>query len=396
MLFDLVITGGRVLDPGRDVDALLDVAVSDGRIAALRAGIDPSEATRTIDAKGRLVVPGLIDAHTHLFEHGLDSGVDPDLAGVRSGVTTVVDAGSCGSATYDGFHHLVASRAQTRVFSMLHLARTGLATFPTMPEIRDASDVDFEATVATVERHRGQILGIKVRAVGDAVRTMGVDLIKLAQRAAAETRTGIMVHIGDPVFRVEPTLTQQLLPLLEPGDIVSHLYTGAPGKVLDSHNRVLPELLEARDKGVVFDIGHGRFNMNFEVAQRLLDQGVAPLTISTDMTLQGREGVVKCMTQTMNEFLALGYSLTDVVRMATYNPARVVGQQQELGTLAEGTAADVTILEEVSGDWSYLDSQGQTLRGAKALRPVLCFKDGRQFSVDYGPFPWGWLPNPQE
>ena len=396
MPFDLVITGGRVLDPGRNMDALLDVAVSDGRIAALRNGVDSAEATRTIDAKGRLVVPGLIDAHTHLFEHGLDSGVDPDLAGVRSGVTTVLDAGSCGSATYEGFHQLVAPRVQTRVFSMLHLARTGLATFPSTPEIRDSSDVDFEATVAMVERHRGQILGIKVRAVGDAVRTMGVELIKLAQRAAAESGTGIMVHIGDPVFRVEPALTQQLLPLLKPGDIVSHLYTGAPGKVLDSRNRVLPELLEARDKGVVFDIGHGRFNMNFEVAQRLLDQGVNPFTISTDMTLQGREGIVKCMTHTMNEFLALGYSLTDVIRMSTYNPARVVGQQQELGTLAEGTAADVTILEEVAGDWSYLDSQGQTLRGATALRPVLCFKDGRQFSVDYGPFPWGWLPNPQE
>ena len=278
---------------------------------------------------------------------------------------------------------------------MLHLARTGLATFPGTPEIRDSTDIDFQGTVAVLERHRSKILGIKVRAVGAAVRTMGVDLIKLAQSAGAEGGTGIMVHIGDPVFRVEPTLTRQLLPLLQPGDIVSHLFTGAPGKVLDSQNRVLPELLEARDKGVIFDIGHGRFNMDFEVAKRLLDQNVEPFNISTDITLQGRNGIVKCMTHTMNEFLALGYSLTEVIRMSTYNPANIIGQQEELGTLAEGTTADLTILESVTGDWSFVDSQGQKIRGTIALRPVLCFRDGNQFSLDYGPFPWGWLPNPQ-
>ena len=393
MPFDLVISGGRVLDPGRGVDAQLDVAVTDGRIAAVRQRIAPAGAARTIDARGRLVVPGLIDVHTHLFEHGTDIGTDPDMAGVRSGVTTVVDAGSCGSATYEGFHRLVLPNAHTRIFSMLHLARGGLAF---MPEIRDAHDVDMDGIIATVERHRGAILGIKVRAVGPAVSVMGVELIRMARQAAAQTNTRVMVHIGDPLFRVEPPLTRSLLPLLEPGDIVTHVYTGAPGKVLDERNRPLPELLEARDRGVVFDIAHGRFNLNFEVAQRLLDLGIVPLTISTDMTPQGREGTVKCMTHVMNKFLALGFSLHDVVRMATWNPAGLVGMQQELGTLDEGTAADITILEQVTGGWTYEDSQGQTILGATALRPVLCFKGGEQFSVDYGPFPWGWLPNPQE
>jgi dihydroorotase len=393
VLFDLLITGGRVIDPGRGVDEQLDVAVSNGRIAALRSGIDPSETVRRVDARGRLVVPGLIDVHTHVFEHGTSIGIDPDMAGVRSGVTTVVDAGSCGCDTYEGFHNLVATRCQTRVLSMLHLARTGLAS---MPELRDDQDVDLDATVATVERHREDIVGIKVRAVGPAVRRMGVDLIKLARRAANETRTKVMVHIGDPLFRVKPTLTQDLLPLLEPGDIVTHLYTGAPGKVLDEHNHVLPELLEARDRGVVFDIAHGRYNFNFDVARRLMDQGVMPLTISTDITPGGRDDMLKSMTHTMNKFLALGCSLTDVVRMSTYHAAGLIGQQHELGTLAEGTTADITILEDVGGDWTYQDSQGQTIRGAKAVRPVLCFKDGVQFSVEYGPFPWGWLPNPQE
>ena len=393
MSYDLVITGGRVIDPGRDVDSQLDVAVSGGRIAAVGPDIDSAHAERTVDARGKLVVPGLIDAHTHLFWHGTAVGMDPDLAGVRSGVTTVVDAGSCGSATYDGFHELVASTATTRVLSLLHLAQTGLAT---MPEIRDMADVDMEATAVTMERYRGQILGINVRAVGPAVLEMGTELIKLARKAADASKTRVMVHIGDPLFKVDPPLTQRLLPLLQPGDIVTHIFTGQIGRVLDANNRVLPELLEARDRGVVFDIAHGRFNMDFGVAGRLLDQGVMPLTISTDLTPAGRDGVVKSMTNTMSKFLALGFSLNEVVRMSTWGPAGLVGMQDELGTLAEGTIADITILEEVRGEWSYLDSFDRPLKGTKALQPVLCFKDGTQYSVDYGPFPWGWLPNAQE
>ena len=393
MPYDLVITGGRVIDPGRSLDAQLDLAVENGRIAALGQALPVPESARTIDARGKLVAPGLIDVHTHLYEHATAVGTNPDLAGVRSGVTTLLDAGSGGSGTYEGFQQRVIPISHTRIFSLLHLGRGGLAF---APEIRDSQDVDMDGTIATVERHRGTILGIKVRAVGPAVNTMGVELVRLARRAAAETRTRVMVHIGDPQYRVYPPLTQRLLPLLEPGDIVTHMYTGALGRVLDGQNRVLPEMLEARDKGVVFDVGHGRFNFNFETSQRLLDQGVLPLTVSTDITAQGREGIVKSMTHVMNKFLALGFSLTDVIRMSTYEPAGIVGMQQELGTLAEGTIADVTLLEQTTGDWTYTDSQGERLTGSMALRPVLCFKGGRQFSVDYGPFPWGWLPNPQE
>ena len=393
MSYDLVISGGRVIDPGRDIDATLDVAVSGGRIAVVAGHIDTAEAARWVDARGKLVTPGLIDVHTHLFEHGTEIGMNPDVAGVRSGVTTVVDAGSCGCGTYEGFHHYVFPRSHTRILAMLHIARTGLAYFP-KAEVRGDDDIDIGATVAMVEKFRGEILGIKVRAVGPSVVSMGVDLIKKAREAASESGTRVMVHIGDPHFSVEPTLTQRLLPLMEPGDIVTHVYTGAPGKVLDGANKVLPELIEAQERGVIFDIAHGRFNMNFDVAKRLLDQGVVPLTISTDLTPAGREDMLKSMNHTMNKFLALGFSLHDVIRMSTYNAAGLIGYQEELGSLAEGTIADITLLEEVTGGWTYLDSQGQSLDGAKALKPVMCFKDGEQFSVDYGPFPWGWLPNP--
>ena len=391
MAYDLVITGGRVIDPGRDVDASLDVAISGGRIAKVAAGIDPSEAARSIDARGRIVTPGLIDVHAHIFEHGIDNGLDPDLAGVRSGVTTIVDAGSAGSALYDGFHEHVITKAKTRVLANIHIARTGLAF---MPEARDADDIDLEGTIATANRYKGEIIGVKVRACGPAVGALGIDYIKTAITAARESGVRLMVHIGDPTWNVDPTITQRLLPLLEADDLLTHLYTGAPGKALDDARNVLPELADAKERGVIFDPAHGRMNMSFEVAKRMMDQGILPDSISTDITKPGRAGVVKSMTHTMSKFLAMGFSLNDVIRMSTYSPAGFIGYGADLGTLAEGTAADIAVMSVEQGSWTFEDALGASLAGDTALQPVLTFKDGEQVAVDYGPFPWGWLPNP--
>jgi dihydroorotase len=156
---------------------------------------------------------------------------------------------------------------------------------------------------------------------------------------------------------------------------------------------VLPELVDAKERGVQFDPAHGRFNMSFEVAKRMMEQGIRPASISTDITKPGYGGVVKSMTHTMSKFLALGYSLNDVIRMSTFNPAGLIGMQADLGTLAVGTTADVTILEETQGKWTFDDALGASLAGDKAVHPVLTFREGEQVAVDYGPFPWGWLPN---
>lgn len=392
MPFDLVITGGRVLDPGRGVDGVMDVAISGGAIAQVAPRIDAPDAKRTIDARRKLVAPGLIDVHAHIYHLGISNGLDPDLAGVRSGVTTLVDAGSAGSANYAGFHHHVIAKAQTRVLTNIHIARTGLAF---MPEARDATDVELGATIDTVAEHPGEIIGVKVRACGPAVSSLGIDYIKLALTAAREAGVRLMVHIGDPQGQIPENvhITRDLIPLLEPGDLLTHLYTGAPGKALDNANRILPELAEAKERGVAFDPAHGRYNLSFDVAHRMLEQGILPQSISTDITAPGRMGAVKSMTHTMSKFLALGFSLTDVIRMSTFNPADLIGMQEQLGTLAEGTVADIAILEEVSGEWTFRDSENAELRGTKALQPVLTIKAGEMVSVDYGPFPWGWLPN---
>ena len=388
MTYDLVIRGGRLIDPGRGVDAPMDVAISGDRIARLAPQVDVAEAAQWIDATGKLVVPGLIDLHAHVYHHGARNGLDPDVAGVRSGVTTIVDAGSAGSANYDGFHHHVISGAKTRVLTNIHIARHGLAH---IPEAATLEDVDVDATVATVARSP-EIVGVKVRACGPAVESAGLAYIELAARAARAAGVRLMVHIGDANFGRSERITRELLPLLEPGDLLTHLYTGAPGKALDESGKVLPELLEAHDRGVAFDAAHGRFNLSFEVAYRMMDQGVVPLTISTDITGPGRLGPVRSMTHTMSKFLALGFSLGDVIRMSTHNPAHLLGEGDELGTLAEGTVADVTVLEAVEGDWSFQDAAEARVRGTTALRPVLTLRAGEPVAPDYGPFPWGWLP----
>ena len=390
MAYDVVITGGRVMDPGRGVDALLDVAIQDGKIAKVATTIDPSEATRSIDASDRIVVPGLIDIHAHIFEHGVGNGLDPDLAGIHSGVTTLVDGGSAGSANYESFHHHIIGTAKTRVLANIHIANTGLAQ---SPEARDAGDVDVDATIAMVNRYKGEIIGVKIRACGPAVATMGLDYINTAVTAARESGVRLMVHIGDPQWNVDPTITARLLPLLQADDLVTHLYTGAPGKVLDANRNVLPELVDAHARGVGFDPAHGRWNISFEVAKRMMAQGVLPDSISTDITKPGRLSIVKSMTHVMSKFLALGFSLTDVIRMSTFVPAGFIHMQDDLGTLAEGTTADIAILSIAQGQWTYEDADGVSLAGDTALEPVLTFKGGEQHAVDYGPFPWGWLPN---
>ncbi len=387
-MYDVVLRGGRVIDPGNGIDDILDVAVAGDRIARVAPTIDQAEAQRWVDVGGKLVVPGLIDIHAHVYHHGARNGLDPDLAGVESGVTAVVDAGSAGSATYEGFHHHVVTRAKTTVFTNIHIARYGIAH---VPEAYTLDDIDIDATVETIARYP-EIVGVKVRACGPVVETQGMAYLEAAVQAARQADVRLMVHIGDANFGRSAGITRRLLPLLEAGDLLTHVYTGAPGRAVDDDGTVLPELWEAQRRGVILDPAHGRYNFSFEVARMMIDQGVFPFTVSTDITRPGR-GVVGSMTHTMGRFLALGFSLTEVVRMSTHNPAEVLGEAHDLGTLSEGTVADLAVLEVADGTWWFRDGEGAWLEGRQALRPILTFKSGEQISPDYGPFPGGWFPD---
>jgi dihydroorotase len=390
-MYDLLLAGGRVLDPANGLDGMLDVAVQDGRIALVAPAIPRAEARRVIEVAGRLVTPGLIDVHCHVYDGVAPLAVHPDLAGVRAGVTTVVDAGTAGCATFGAFPRYIIPASETEVIPLLHICRTGLST---NPDIIAERSIDLDGTLRVAETHRGLIRGIKARMVSPALEILGMEMPRLAKRAARESGLPLMVHIGDTEKRYDPMVIRQLLPLLEPGDIVTHLFTANPGGVLGPDGKLVPEARELADRGVWLDTAHGRLNFGFDVGRRVLDQGLVPHCISTDLTVPGRANTVHSLVEMMTRFLGLGFTLEEVVAMVTINPARAIGVHERLGTLGAGRQADVSVLEVRSGRWTVHDTLGASLRVDRAVVPVLAVKRGRVFEPEWGPHPWGWEPEP--
>jgi dihydroorotase len=389
-MYDLVLKGGTVLDPSTKLDGKQDVAVEAGKIVRIAPDIPGTEATRTIDVTGRLVVPGLIDLHAHVFEGVNRTGVHPDLAGVLAGVTTIVDAGSAGAATFAAFPRHIIPNCHTEVLPFLHICQTGLAT---NPDIIAESSVDVEDTVRVVKESKGLIRGIKARMVSPALEIMGMEMPKLAKRAARESGIKLMVHIGDTEKRYDPKVIHPLLDLLEPGDILTHYFTPNPGGVLDGNGKLVPEAREAAARGVWFDTAHGRMNFSFEVGRKIIDQGLLPHCISTDLTVPGRAMTVHSMTEMMTRFLGLGFTVPQVITMSTSNPAKAIGAEARIGALAVGRQADISVLDLREGDWMVYDILGAGLRVARAFAPHLTLKKGRVFTPDFGPRPWGWWPD---
>lgn len=388
-MYDLLLKGGTVVDPSSGLEGVRDVAVENGVIARVAPGIAPAEAARVIEVGGKLVTPGLIDLHAHVFEGVNRTGVNPDLAGVYAGVTTIVDAGSAGAATFGGWRHILP-RCHTEIVPFLHICQTGLAT---LPDIIAERSVNLADTVRVAGEHRGLIHGIKARMVSPALEIMGMEMPKLARRAAREAGIKLMVHIGDTEKRYDPKVIHPLLDLLEPGDILTHYFTPNPGGVLDANGKLVPEAREAAARGVWFDTAHGRMNFSFDVGRRIIEQGLLPHCISTDLTVPGRLNTVHSMTEIMTRFLGLGFTLPQVVTMSTANPARAIGAEQRLGSLAVGRQADVSVLELREGDWVVYDILGSPLRVDRAFAPHLTVKRGAVFTPDFGPRPWGWWPD---
>jgi dihydroorotase len=389
-MFDLVLKGGRVVDPSAGLDGRNDIAVQDGKIARIAADIPSAEASRTIDVGGKIVTPGLIDLHAHVFEGVNSTGVNPDLGGVLSGVTTIVDAGSAGAATFRAFPRHVIPNAHTEVIPFLHICQTGLAT---NPDIVAEASVNLDDTLKVAAEHRGLIRGIKARMVSPALEIMGMEMPKLARRAARESGIKLMVHIGDTAKRYDPTVIRKLLPLLDAGDILTHYFTANPGGVLDANGKLVPEAREAADRGVWLDTAHGRMNFSFDVGRRCIDQGLLPHCISTDLTVPGRIHTVHSMVEIMTRFLGLGFTLPQVVTMSTANPAKAVGVSDRLGTLAVGRQADISVLEIREGSWVVYDVLGAGLPVTQAVVPFVTVKRGAVFTPDWGPRPWGWEPD---
>ncbi len=396
---DLLITNGRLLDPARDLDGVMDIAIEDGEITEIAPNIEQSSAVRVIDAAGLLVTPGLIDIHTHAAA-GIrmagreDMMADVDTAGVHSGVTTILDAGSTGAFNVGGFVNFIVPGTVTRTFALLNVGTMGVAR---APEVRDADDIDIDAGIAALTARPDVLVGVKARMVSPGIKTLGIELPKAAKKIAVGADTGafLMVHVGDIMGQdpVAAELAPQLLSeVLTEGDVVTHSLSFQVGALLND-GRLLDEAKVARERGVIFDVGVGKANFSFESAKQVMDQGFVPDTLSSDISQASRHaGPTHSLVECMAKMLALGVSLEDVIRMTTSRPAEVLGIENETGTLTVGYDADITLLEVVDGDFLFRDETGGTLTGSKALRPVSTVRAGEVIPVDFGPRPWGWLP----
>ena len=389
-MYDLIVKGGTVVDPSQNLHGINDVAIEDGKIAKIATDIPAEESKRVVEVKGKVVTPGLIDIHTHVYSGVTDNGVDPDIGGVRAGVTTMVDAGSSGCDTFAGFPAHIIPNTATEIIVFLHICRTGLAT---NPDIFSPESISLAKTIETIKNSNGVITGVKARMVSPALEIMGIEMPKLAKRAAVEAGVPLMVHIGDTLKRYDPNVIRELLPILDKGDIVTHYFTGNPGGVLDADGKLVPEAKEAHERGVWLDTAHGRMNFTFDVADKVLDQGVLPHCISTDLTVPGRQITVHSMTEMMTRFLAMGFTFDQVVTMSTENPAKAVAVNDRLGTLAVGKQADLSVLEIKDGNWMVYDILGDGKKSDKAVIPVMAIKKGEIFEAGWGPRPWGWEPD---
>jgi len=359
MTYDLLIQGGTVVDPSQSIHEPRDVAIEGDRIVAVEPNLQPAAGTKVVDARGQLVVPGLIDLHVHVYYRHMGLCLDADSLCAAGGVTTMLDAGSAGSYNFGGFHHDNILRAQTQVFGLVNLSCMGLIVAH-YGELMDRRYADPEGVVATIEKYPEAAVGVKIRAgrhiIGEG--QMGRDNFSDAVRAARESGTWLMVHIGE-----SPMPIPEMLEQMEPGDCITHCFKSGSERILNADGQLFDAVREAAERGVIFDVGHGRGSFQWETVEAAIEQGFEPTTISTDLHQMNINGPVYDMPTTMSKFLLLGCSLDRVVEMSTTVPARVLGQQGELGTLAVGTVADIAVLDQQQGSFLLSDSHDELRTG---------------------------------
>lgn len=381
---DLLISGARVLDPGSGFDAVTDVAVRDGVIDEIWPGL-PSDSTATqrhVDGRGLLLVPGLVDLHTHVFAGGSYWGVRPDPVAGLSGVTTWIDAGSAGAFTIDVFAELLAANAvHSKVF--LNISGSGLAG--QSGESVTLLNVDVDAAVDAVGRHRGLICGIKVRADRNAVGPNGTEPLRRGLEAAARTGLPVMVHIGHT-----PPSADEVLEMLRPGDIVTHCFTGATSGLV-RHGETTDAARNAYDRGVIFDLGHGSGGFDFDVAEVFASEGRWPHVISSDLHARSLAGPAFDLPSTMMKMLALGMPFAAVVQAVTTTPARIAGLAAGYATLTVGAPADLALFTLVEEPVVVTDAHLNKRTSPYRLTNVATFLGGRELPVAVPDDPPGWL-----
>jgi len=369
--FDLLIEGGTVVDPSQNLHTAMDVAIKDGKIAEVSKNIPKERALKVISAKDRIVTPGFIDVHTHVFE-GVGIGTNADHYCLSRGVTTVVDAGSAGYSTMANFHKFVINPSVTRIVALINIGVVGAAMLP--GSLVNLDWVNPQLTAKSAIENKPVVVGVKVH-LGKAITGAGdMECLKRALEAAEIAGVPLMAHIEDSYSPLPG-----ILKMLRKGDIYTHCFNSRPHGILDANGKILPEAKEARERGVLFDPAQGQTHLNFDVAEKCFQQNLLPDTISTDLTIVTVERRVYDLPTTVSKFMAIGIGLDQAVAMVTSNAARMFNYGAQIGTLKPGSEADVAIFELRDGQFEFEDSDGGKRTGRQKLFSKSVVRRGQVF-----------------
>jgi dihydroorotase len=406
MIKKVLLKGGRVVDPGSGLDGVRDVLVSDGRIEQIAPRLEAADADR-IDCAGRLVLPGLIDTHAHVYEHVTGTfGLNADLCGVHSGVTTLVDQGGASCMTLPGFRHFVAEPATSRVLVFLSAYLVGGLEGHYYSSLYRPDCLDIDATVRAADANGDLIKGIKAHAELGGFARWGVEVIKSAAEIGRRAQLPVYIHFGQlwPLPHqdgktVDPdTILTQVLDLMKPNDVLAHPFSRHPGGFVSKSGGLHPLVREAVARGLRIDVGHGS-HFSFNVARTVLDAGILPDTLGADMHGHNTKALAPAakpavaadethlfagqtrfsLVSAMTSMLALGLTLEQVVPMVTTNAARMIGMEDELGQLRVGGVADISVLSDARGRWILNDNEGTKVQADRLLEPLFCLRAGRLF-----------------
>jgi dihydroorotase len=385
--FDLVIKGGDVLDPSQSLRGKRDIGIRWGSIEAIEAEIPPARALKSIDASGKLVTPGLIDLHCHVYPYGSAIGIPADELVQHQCTTTVVSAGDAGVNNLAALRRYIVAQTRARMYAFVHIANNGLSAFP-VAELYNIDNAQVEACAMALAENPDFLIGVKVRMSENVIFKHGIEPLRRAIQACEMCGwpAKMMVHIGG----VESTdLMSNILDILRPGDVLTHAYSGAPNLAgaftnIVKDGRLLPAALAAKQRGVLFDVGHGGGSFDFTVAEVAIPGGCTPDTISSDIhVFSGNTPGMPYLPWVMSKFMTLGYSLEQVVTMTTTAPAKIINRAPKIGTLQVGASADIAIMELVEGPVSFVDTRNNKRDGKVFLKPVQTVINGVPFGRPY-------------
>lgn len=385
--FDLVIKGGDVLDPSQSLRGKRDIGIRWGTIEAVENDIPAARAAKTIDAGGKLVTPGLIDLHSHVFPYGSAIGIPADELAQFQCTSTVVSAGDAGVNNVAALRRYIVAQSRARIYAFIHIANNGLSGFP-VAELYNIDYAQVEPCAMTLAENQDFLLGVKVRMSENVIAKHGLEPLKRGIKACEMCGwpAKMMVHIGGVETK---ELMSQILDLMRPGDVLTHAYSGAPNiggafTNIVQDGKLIPAALAAKQRGVLFDVGHGGGSFDFTVAEVAIPGGCTPDTISSDIHVySGNSPGLPYLPNVMSKFMAMGSSLEQVVAAATTAPAKVINRAPKLGTLQVGAPGDVAIMELVEGPVSFVDTRNNKREGKLLLKPVQTVVNGVPFGRPY-------------